>query len=697
MDQALFIANNVLAAAVAAAAARVAMKGRPPWAQAVAALATFPVVVLAACLALGMAGHLAAGPAAAVMGVLALGAGAAWWRWGRHAGAPAPADILPQPLEPGERLKLSIALGLLAGFGGVLVLQACLTGTNYHWDDLTYHAPAAAHWLVNGRLSVTPLNHHAYYPLNAEVMSLWFMLPFHADAYASLSGLYWAVLAAASCIALVLKLGRSRPAALFCGAVLLACPVLLGSVKTFAAVDLAGPAMLLAALALALPSAGETPRMRLADATYCGLLAGYAAGCKISFVPPCILLLLWQVFRRLGEGGVSRRAKAAGAFILAAGLSGAFWYVRNWVLTGNPAFPARVGAFDGPFGPEEQWRTKLISWILAAPANPGQWAKIAQWYTAWPFGLFLLAMAGYGVGVGAQIRRRGTHTPESATRFVLLVVGLTMAALYPFTPFSGTIDSPTGELIGDARYVIAPFCIGIVLFSSLLEGLGPSHLWWAMGVLAAATAWPEANNNPAVVMAVISAGDALLLAGRLRRLAAEGWRRQAALAAVLLAGLALLAWWAPRKQAATDAKLYEYRYSENRGPVTKGWRALEDLPEASRVAWFGVGDYEYYPLFGRRLNLVPVKVLGDGTLHEPLHERWRRDPQGTRWWERDRPCDAAALLPNLRKARVEYVLVTRNEDRWPPQDAALASSTQARKVFDDAYSVIWKLDGGAAK
>jgi hypothetical protein len=61
-------------------------------------------------------------------------------------------------------------------------------------------------------------------------------------------------------------------------------------------------------------------------------------------------------------------------------------------------------------------------------------------------------------------------------------------------------------------------------------------------------------------------------------------------------------------------------------PVGTGWRALEALPSVSRIAWFDNYKWEYYPMYGRRCQLVPVPVRSDGTSFRPVHYDRRSPP-----------------------------------------------------------------------
>jgi hypothetical protein len=119
-------------------------------------------------------------------------------------------------------------------------------------------------------------------------------------------------------------------------------------------------------------------------------------------------------------------------------------------------------------------------------------------------------------------------------------------------------------------------------------------------------------------------------------------------------------------------------------PVGTGWRALEALPSGSRIAWFDNYNWEYYPMYGRRWQLVPVPVNPDGTSFRPVHESWHVPPNDS--------ASADELLQNLVRAGIQYVFVSKNRsDTWPAQYKQLESLAGVTRVYNDGYSAIFKI------
>lgn len=699
MGEVFFVVSNFLAVLVSVFAAEMFMSGRGPWRRLLAIVGGFGVVVMGVVLILGSAGTLWAGAAVVLLGIITLVFEVA--RRAYYTKTDLSVGDVGAGSELGGVWKLKVGLCLLVAgvFVGLVAGRFALPGAFFNVDDLGYHAPVVGHWVADRHLSLAPLNYHAYYPFNAELVSLWFVLPFGSDGFAGLAGLYWAALAFVATAAICSAQGHSRFTTVLAGVLVLASTVVKGSVKSFAGVDVAGASLLLAALAFSMPGKGWlSGRSRLADAGYCGLLAGLAAGCKVSLAPVTIILFLWWFLGRRTALKLSDRVKAAVVFSVCAAAAGSYWYVRTMVLTGNPLFPAEFGPLAGPFGSEQQYRTKLISWITAAPGNWNQWLYLVKSHSTWPVSLCALSVVGY---VAAIVRRglgKGSAgSGQAGGAKLLLVVGLALLALYPLMPFSGTNNSPNAQLRIAPRFLIGPFAIGIILFARLMTGGKRRILFW---VLAAVAGIMPYGGGRHVNVAVNTAINVIVLAGA--GLAVYLWQKfvkefcfvrvqRAAVFLFLPAALCGLAVCQSRQQELTDHRICNY--GDKHHPVGAGWRGLEALPDGARIAWFGPAGYQYYPIFGRRLQFVPCALRIDGLSYEPLHERWLRDPAQTAWWSKGRGViDLNRLVENLVTNGVDYIFVTKwRSDKWPQQQDVLGSSQKVRKIYNDGYSAIWQI------
>ncbi len=621
-----FLVDNALAVTIAWAAAQRAYGRAPAPMRVLASVAGFPVVIVISLLLLGMLGALHSAGLTATLGIAA---GLALW-----ARPPSVAGRLDQDSSANEAVLWLVTLAACLGAVTVVLALPHLTGFWYSGDDLSYHGVAAASWLQGGPFHLPTENFHAYYPFNAELLALWFMLPTGTDSLAGLAGALWLVVIAVALATASLRLGAPLSWVWLPVLLVFATRRVLWPAARFGAVDVAGAGALLAAVSFALPG-GER---RTADASYAGLLAGVAVGCKVSFAPTALLLLL--VLAR-GQGNALVNWKRVACFTIGAILTGSFWYLRNLILTGNPFFPAALGPLAGPFGSDVLGGTRLIAWILERPSDLDQWAFLLRQHLDWPIAFSGFALLGYASG----IRRLRSH---KAIALVVACGGIQLAT-YPFLPFSGT-ELGVDSLRVAHRFLIFPFILGLLLFAV-----------WAS----------EQIRAPARLEAV------------LRRLRPTGTLRPIHVAVCLALGLALLLLIAPRLERA-GTQLMSEAYP-NQPNVGNAWVAIDGLPAGSQVAAFGDHAYHTYPLNGRRFQLRGLSVDGSGRAATPLHQNWQQRPP-------PEPGLPESLAANLRASNVDFVLVTRSADgRWPSQQAELEAAVGVSAVYEDEAAVVWAL------
>jgi hypothetical protein len=564
------------------------------------------------------------------------------------------------------------------------------------FDDLTYHAASVAHWIRDQTISETPWNAQAYYPRNGELLSLWFVLPFGSDAYASLAGLYWLLLLSVA----VLYLSR-RVDVPWTGA-LMAATLSVGAFKdyaaSFAAVDLAVYAALIAAIAFSLPGPRSvTESLTSRDAAVSGVTAGIAAGTKLFAGPGVLLLFLWWCFARR-DLPFRARASLVMWFSLGTVALGSFWYVRTFVLTGNPFFPANIGPFAGMADLYTQ--TRLLDALLADPLDASIYIGIAKAMAAVGLAPLLIAAAGYSGSIERLISHRHAGVPESIRGVsLLLLAGAIYFLFYPLVPFSGFRSGDSFLFM--LRYVAALVVpIGVTLFFwAFGRDQSAKAAVFSVGVLAIVTSWRGSAED--VGMAMI-AGMAVLLTLwwrakflRIQRVLA----RPAVASFATTAFLAVLVGWLPVKQHLTDENLFQIDYVHS---LNKAWQAIEALlPANSQVTWFGPRAFIYYPLFGRDFRLAPIRVRSDGTASLPFFQESREVPLVGIYHDQ-LAVNRETFVRNLMTGGIEYVLVTRLDrpemsETWRDQLEALRSSNHAHLIYDDGNSWVWRLDVPAAR
>ena len=583
----------------------------------------------------------------------------------------------PSSPETQDPIWWPVAVALLAATTFTMTAKVFTSGTTYFSDDFGYHALAAINWMRAQGFTEMPPSYVAYYPFGSELFPLWFMLPFGHDGWAGLAGAFWGGTASLAVWTAARALNASSTAAAMVAAGALASPQIVGFlVRTFAATDLACGVCLLAATVFAGYAAVENR-----SATWlAGAAAGMALGSKVSCAPAVAFLGLSLLTRR---DLWPRRLGTLAIYFTSAFAACGWWYARNLMLTGNPVFPAQLGPFAGPMTAAIQRSTELLPGLLMEPHPMRFWLGFAGKLLDWPFGLGLVSLAGYGHGLASEWRpKSGELALLRAVRRRLLLVGGVLALLFPITPFSigsGVVD---GQLSLYLRYLTPSFLIGFGLLAPALDGT-QAGFWRAVVVLAWGTAWPGPGNS--VMVASIAGAAAAWVASAPPR----HWRTWAAAGgALLFFGIPALA---PRQKMVTDHTLAGTGSTEAR-PVGAAWAALDHLPKGARVAAITNIPYHRSPLYGSHWQLNPVFLDKNGFVLRPTHQQFAQDHLPGLGFEPFERLDGPTWLERLRKAHVEYVLVSRwNGTEWPPPYEPIRATCANIPIFQDGYSVIWKL------
>jgi hypothetical protein len=232
------------------------------------------------------------------------------------------------------------------------------------WDSLTYHLTNVAYWIQTGRIALfdTPVL-RIYSPANYEALASWFAVFLHHDAFIEASGLPSFMLSGMAVYAVARSIGISRSSSLIAAISYLATPAVLLAATGTKNDPQASAMFLLATAVLAHMAYGEDTVSEGSGLKSLSLLAGlflFGIGTKaymlhlslgLAFFGGLVILMKR---RRAGEaspqglrlGTDSHPSGAKGwviaLFLVAAIFMGAYWNVRNWVLTGNPFFPYGV-------------------------------------------------------------------------------------------------------------------------------------------------------------------------------------------------------------------------------------------------------------------------------------------------------------------------------------------------------------------
>ncbi len=681
-DAIAFIGGNLAAVVIALAIARNAVSAEfTPALRIAAGIAAYILIVSLLTLLLGCLGLLDAHIAAGLLIAPALTAAFALKR-------DRSPERGPLMIRPHYLLDWSPLLPIAIGLGAWWLVRNLALGTYITNDDKTYHAAIIAEWLSDGKFSIVPSTYQAYFPLNGELLSLWFMLPFGHDGAVPVNGLIYLALFIALSLHFADELNVSKRWQLLPAILVLASTPTFFGITSFTDLDFSPPVIVLAAVAFLLASLNDAKRsINWPLALIGGACAGFAVGMKISYAPPVGALCLIFAVVALKRCPFP---KAIGAcFLVAAAVlcAGFYWYFRNWVLTGNPVYPAAAGPFEGPFGAVDQDPTKLTS-VIAAGLEPEQWQQLFNGFINRPFPIAVVAMSGLMTGLLAIIRRKHLSPDQGLIVISLLSVAAVATAFFPITPFSGTNE--VGGLESTGRYLNLLYLVGGLLSVQLLRRMPNLNRLWhrllVLGVLLAVFTAPFAISfgKPiiaAIVGVTLVAFAALEIAPRLPGIRFPAFRY----AALMLPVIALAT--VPLNLRSTDRLAAE-------NPILT---QVEKLPAGSTIAQFNGWLYQGYALAGRRQQYQPVRLLGNGKRYTPMHLRGNERAPDEDFWTYERHhgeanLAAIELINNLRAAKVDFVITSAAPDgEWPVQHQLLIAIDEFPRLHESEHGIVWDL------
>jgi hypothetical protein len=403
------------------------------------------------------------------------------------------------PAGPESFISLLVMLAVIAAtvFSYAITTKHALDRGVFNFDSLWYHLPFAVDMVQTH--SVVGMHHtdtvftNWFYPQNSELLHGVGILLTGRDTLSLFLNFGWLAVAflAAYCVGRPYGRGALTVVA---AAILLACHTLVVRDPGAAKNDLAAAALLLTSIAIlveawshrersghlhryAKQKTGALPdgwdRWALAAA---GLAAGLAAGTRVTALAMAAALTVAVVV--LAPAG--RRWAAASWWFVPALAGGAFWYLRNLVVAGNPIPEVHsLGPISLPH-PERLQEGRPDFNIVHYATDTGVWREYfgpglhEAFGALWPLVVAAAAVA----ALVAVLRGR-----DRVVRWIGAVALFGLLA-YLFTPLSaaGAEGEPVGFGI-NIRYVIPALLAGIVLLPLDRWLDGEKRQWWLLGAL----------------------------------------------------------------------------------------------------------------------------------------------------------------------------------------------------------------------
>jgi hypothetical protein len=466
---------------LAFSAYRLRWKLLPTWSGAPARLVesiTFVALLIWISELLGTFGLFYAGALIAAA-LLVAGTVALWPAGPAAAGDPPPpaqqAGVPPTTSPTGESF---VSLLVMAGVIAITVFTWAVT-TKHAWDrgifnfdSLWYHLPFAVDMVqthsVVGMHHVETVFTNWFYPQNSEVLHAVGILLTGRDTLSLIMNFGWLAMAflAAYCVGRPYRRGAVTTVA---AAILLACHTLVVRDPGAAKNDLAAAALVLASIAILVEAWNANPVVPLSSIAgqrnhamerwalaAAGVAAGVAAGTRVTGLALAAGLTLAVVV--LAPRG--RRVAAFGWWFLPALAGGAFWYLRNLVVAGNPIPEVKSLGPISLLHPVRLQQGRPEFDIAHYATDTGVWrhyfapALHDAFGSLWPLVVF---------GAAAAALLALFHGRDRIVRWMGAVALIGLVA-YLFTPLSaaGAEGEPVGFGI-NIRYVIPALLAGIVL------------------------------------------------------------------------------------------------------------------------------------------------------------------------------------------------------------------------------------------
>lgn len=532
----------------------------------------------------------------------------------------APASPQPRSPQSGYARAALIVAGVLTT---ILVAQwgshiaASYSEGTLDGDALWYHLPFAANFVQSG-YTTKPLFTNAdtlvtYFPANSETVSGVTMALLGRDILVPLLNLGWLALAllAAWCIGSRYQASAVAVAAL---AMVMGTPLVAATQAGTARNDMMGVALLLVAVALVVQARWDPVALGLA-----GAANGLTLGVKLSTVPMAIFLAIGV----LVIAPRARRWKIAIPWLGAFVACGAFWYVRNLIVVGNPLPWVEVKL--GPISlPEVYAKPTSGSAVLDRLGESGSYSRVLRPGLEYGLGpawwLLLLVLVATVVGVIAVGRGR-------TARMLGVVAGLGLLAYIAMPNGSPEADSAFGSRIFglNLRYAFVAITLAFVCLVVLpkmddgrvalaaVVGLAAFEVgqWSRRSDFETHFEWHVTGAQRAVGLVVAAVAAALLIASVVLR-HHERTRPAAGVGAALVAlGVIVVGFFV------ADTHL-DQRYGTLVADAqsSAGWQWAQPLAP-SRIGVFG--DLIQYPYVGPKLaNRVRyIGVETDGGFRDP--------------------------------------------------------------------------------
>jgi len=380
-----------------------------------------------------------------------------------------------QPADIRQTLSHRVDLILGGTISALALLYVSLWGIAHVYPDLTcdgnaYHIPTIHQWACVGRIhwidlpGCSDLAFINGYPKGVETVAFVLATALASSHWINAINLVFLPLGVLGLAAMCRALGLSNRLSLCAGCTWIAVPLNVFQANTtycdsaFASCAVAWFALTFLVARAAITRVARSWHAAVSWGAALGLvLSAKGTGGILAAVGTCglgVFLLLAPGNRTVSRMAATARFLAIG--LLTAVLTGGFWYIRNWLVTGSPLYPVGLALFGHPIFPGQSVAASIYALHNTPPEIRGQpwpWQVAQAWLQSlpqgWPASIVGVDAHLGGMGflwligcfpslawlVWTSRRRAGLVTPAwGGERQALLFLAAVVMAAFLFTP-----------------------------------------------------------------------------------------------------------------------------------------------------------------------------------------------------------------------------------------------------------------------
>jgi len=522
-------------------------------------------------------------------------------------------------------------------------------------DSLQYHLAFPAAWIRSGRLEnpfvifggVYNPNYLrlessgiSYFPINAELFFAWLMLPLRNAFLADLGEVPFYFIGILAVYSILRKYAVNKKVALLSGFLWVLIPNIFKQLKTASQIDVICAVLLLLVFDTLLPF---KQKFTYKNATLFGIAAGLFVGAKILNIIWLIALtplILYLICLAVKKNRMSAKNIAIFSSIITFTiiLLGGFMYIKNFIFTGNPLFPAEIKIFG-----KTLFRGLMDKATYNIKHASGDRLDLSRLIFKEGLGVQFLALILPGMFLPIVFFRYLKKRLRPFVEYLLLFV----------TPLIMLILYSIFLNVYVMRYLFPLLSIGLITAIIFITRLpyGEKYITFISFISIFASAFELAHRYELIVSLLLSLLFFMLLLFYKKPIIAfyKSKALNRAMLAILVLGLIFLTY-LNEKYNKEEFQRYPLSFSKKeawQADIGRAWQWLnKETKEGARIAY--TGRQEFYPLFGSRLKnevkYISVNEKEVATYNKP--DGLCRENKNFQAWRE-----------NLKKEKIEYLFI----------------------------------------